>query len=66
MFGLMQDWPLTVDKVLDHAKQNFPRREIVTRSVETGALSRSNYGTVWRRAKQVSNALRERGVRPGD
>jgi fatty-acyl-CoA synthase len=65
MLGLMQDWPLTVDRILDHAKANFPRREIVTRSVE-GPISRTTYGNIWRRAKQVTNALQERGVRPGD
>jgi fatty-acyl-CoA synthase len=66
MLGLMQDWPLTVDRILDHAKVNFPRREIVTRGIETGTLQRTNYGNVWRRAKQVSNALIERGIKPGD
>jgi hypothetical protein len=34
MLGLMQDWPLTVDKILDHAKNWHPHREVVTRSVE--------------------------------
>lgn len=66
MLGLMQDWPLTVDKILDHAKINFPRREVVTRAIENGAISRSNYGNIWRRAKQVTNALQERGIGPGD
>jgi len=62
----MQDWPLTVDRILDHAKTNFSRREVVTRGIESGVISRSNYGTIWRRAKQVTNALRERGVQLGD
>jgi len=61
----MQDWPLTVDRVLDHAKVNFPNREVVTRSVE-GPTTRTNYASIWRRAKQVTSALRERGVQPGD
>lgn len=65
MLGLMQDWPLTVDRVLDHAKANFPRREVVTRSVE-GPISRTTYGNIWRRAKQVTNALQERGIGLGD
>ncbi|GAM98713.1 medium-chain-fatty-acid--CoA ligase [alpha proteobacterium U9-1i] len=65
MLGLMQDWPLTVDRILDHAKTAFPRREIVTRSIE-GPLSRTTYANVWRRAKQVSNALAERGIGKGD
>lgn len=65
MLGLMQDWPLTVDRILDHAKANFPRREVVTRSVE-GPISRTTYANIWRRAKQVTNALQERGVGLGD
>ena len=65
MLGLMQDWPMTLDKVINHAKANFPRREIVTRSIE-GPLVRTTYGEVWDRAKQVTNALRAEGVRPGD
>ena len=26
MLGLMQDWPLTVDKILDHANSWHPNR----------------------------------------
>ncbi len=65
MLGLMQDWPLTVDKILDHANNAFPRREVVTRSLE-GPISRTSYGNIWRRAKQVTNALQDRGVVLGD
>jgi fatty-acyl-CoA synthase len=65
MLGLMQEWPLTVDRILDHAKASFPRREVVTRSIE-GPISRTNYANIWRRAKQVTNALKERGIRLGD
>ncbi len=65
MLGLMQDWPLTVDRILDHAHSWFPKREVVTRSLE-GPISRTNYGNIWRRAKQVTNALRERGIVQGD
>ncbi|QGZ95713.1 long-chain-fatty-acid--CoA ligase [Terricaulis silvestris] len=65
MLGLMQDWPLTVEKVIDHAKANFPRREVVTRSV-AGPITRSDYATVWANAKRVTNTLRARGVKLGD
>lgn len=37
MLGRVQDWRLTVDKILDHAKTWHGAREIVTRSVE-GAI----------------------------
>ncbi len=65
MLGLMQDWPLTVDRILDHAHSWFPKREVVTRSLE-GPISRTTYGNIWRRAKQVTNALHERGIVLGD
>src|SRR5579859_5450715 len=65
MHGLMQDWPLTVDKILDHAKNWHGDREIVSRSVE-GPIVRSTYAEVHRRAKQLSNALKGLGVKPGD
>ena len=54
MLGLMQDWPLTVDKILDHAKNWHGEREVVTRSVE-GPIVRTTYGDIHRRAKRVSN-----------
>ncbi len=65
MLGLMQDWPLTVDKILDHAKNWHPNREVVTRSVE-GPIERTTYGAIHSRAKRVSNALKAWGVQPGD
>ncbi len=65
MFGLMQDWPLTLDKVIDHAKAAHGTTEVVTRSVE-GPIVRTTYAGIHRRAKQVSNALLEMGIGPGD
>ncbi|MDZ4110123.1 MAG: long-chain-fatty-acid--CoA ligase [Brevundimonas sp.] len=65
MLGLMQDWPLTVDKILDHAKNWHPHREVVTRSVE-GPVVRSTYGEIHGRAKRVSNVLKSWDVKVGD
>jgi fatty-acyl-CoA synthase len=65
MLGLMQDWPLTVDRILDHANACFPHREVVTRSLE-GPITRMTYSAIWRRAKRVTNALKARGVGVGD
>ena len=65
MQGLMQDWPLTVDKILDHAKTWHGGREIVSRSVE-GPIVRTTYAEVHERAKKVSNALLGLGIMPGD
>jgi fatty-acyl-CoA synthase len=65
MLGLMQDWPLTLDKVIDHAANWHPNREVVSRSIE-GPIVRTTYAQIQRRAKQVSNALLNAGIRPGD
>jgi len=65
MQGLMQDWPLTVNRTLDHARALSPLREIVSRSVE-GPIVRETYAQLWERAKQLSHALDELDVRLGD
>jgi fatty-acyl-CoA synthase len=65
MQGLMQDWPLTVDRILDHAKAWHGDREIVSRSVE-GPIVRTTYAQAHERAKRVSNMLLGLGIQPGD
>ena len=65
MQGLMQDWPLLVHKILDHAAQNHGDREIVTRSIE-GPIRRTNYRAVHARARRVAKALEKAGVNFGD
>jgi acyl-CoA synthetase (AMP-forming)/AMP-acid ligase II len=65
MNGMMQDWKLTVDKVIEHAHFNHGNREIVTRTVE-GPIVRSTYSDLYWRARQCSNALLADGVQKGD
>jgi len=65
MQGRMQDWPLTVDRILDHANSWHGDREIVTRSVE-GPIVRSTYAKIHARAKRVSSMLMGLGVQRGD
>jgi fatty-acyl-CoA synthase len=65
MLGLMQDWPLTIDKLLDHAARWHGDREVISRDAE-GRVTRSNYLEVHRDAKRVTNALRRMGVGLGD
>ena len=61
MPGLMQDWPLTLDRFLEHAQRWHGAREVVTRSIE-GPIVRSDYATIHRRARQLSQALLEAGI----
>ncbi|MGE0044943.1 MAG: long-chain-fatty-acid--CoA ligase [Hyphomonadaceae bacterium] len=65
MLGSMQDWGLTLDKILDHAKTNYPQERVVSRSVE-GPLVSETYADMWDRAKQVSHALWQSGIAQGD
>ena len=65
MEGLMQDWPLTVDRFLEHAGAWHGHREVVTRSLE-GPIVRTNWGEILDRSKRLSNALLGLGVHPGD
>ena len=65
MLGLMQDWPLTVDRVIDHAAHAHGGREVVSRSVE-GPVARTTYAQVRARAQQGSHGLLEWGIAPGD
>ncbi|MEO1101999.1 MAG: long-chain fatty acid--CoA ligase, partial [Pseudomonadota bacterium] len=58
MQGIMQDWPLTVDKILEHARLQNADREIITRRVE-GNIVRTTYGELYDVSKQVSNALKD-------
>ena len=65
MQGLMQDWPLVVPTIIEHAKQYHGDREIVTRSVE-GAIHRGTYADLYGRSKRCANALERLGLGPGD
>jgi acyl-CoA synthetase (AMP-forming)/AMP-acid ligase II len=65
MLGLMQDWPLTVDKILDHSKNWHGHREVVTRSVE-GPIVRTTYAEIHARAKRVTSVLKDWDIKVGD
>lgn len=65
MEGLMQDWPLLVGKILDHANTEHPEREIVSRLVE-GPIHRYTYADAHLRARKVAQALQALGAQEGD
>ena len=65
MFGTMQDWPLLVWKLIDHAAVNHGGREVISLTCE-GHEHRSNWREVHGRARQVAAALRRMGVGVGD
>ena len=65
MLGQMQDWPLLVHKIIDHAALYHGDREMVTREVE-GPITRTNYRMIASRARQVAKALVKAGIKSGD
>ena len=65
MLGLMQDVPLTVDRIMDHAAKWHGGREVVSRDAD-GIVTRTDYAAVHADAKRVSNALAACGIGLGD
>ena len=65
MFGAMQDVPLWVNRILDHALVNHPEREIVSRLVE-GNIHRETYADAHLRSRKLSQALQALGFGQGD
>ncbi|MGE0217837.1 AMP-binding protein, partial [Mycolicibacterium sp.] len=65
MLGLMQDRPLMISSLIEHAATFHGDTEIVSRLPE-GATRRSTWAQVAEVSKQVANALTELGIQPGD
>ena len=61
MFGQMQDVPLLMNRILDHAMVNHSEREIVSRLVE-GNIHRETYAELHLRARKLSQALKSLGM----
>jgi acyl-CoA synthetase (AMP-forming)/AMP-acid ligase II len=65
MQGLMQNWPLTMHTILDHAMRHHGEREMVSRSVE-GPIHRTNWAQIHSRSRRVAKALERMGIKKGD
>jgi fatty-acyl-CoA synthase len=63
--GEMQDWPLTLDKLLDHAAKWWPDRQVVT-ARDGGRSDSVDYAALRARSRRVSAALARLGVGRGD
>ncbi|GGH12282.1 long-chain-fatty-acid--CoA ligase [Alsobacter metallidurans] len=61
----MQDWPLLISRVIDHAAREHGDREVISRSVE-GPMHRITYREVRARALQCAQRLERDGVKLGD
>ena len=65
MLGLMQDRPLLISSLIEHAARFHGDVEIVSRTCEGGIL-RTTYRDLRDRTARLANALLRLGVQPGD
>jgi len=65
MFGLMQDWPLLIHKIIDSAATQHGAQEVVTRTLE-GPIARVTYRDLRGRALKVAQRLTKDGIKLGD
>lgn len=65
MRGLMQDWPLLIHRIIDHAAIQHGTREVVSRSVE-GPIRRTSYAELRGNALRIAKRLERDGIRLGD
>src|SRR5512143_1353391 len=65
MLGLMQDWPLLLHRIIDHAAIFHGERKVITRSVE-GPIVETNYRQIRARALKVAQRLEKDGIKLGD
>ena len=65
MLGRMQDWPLRITRLLDHAEREHGPREVVSRYA-AGNTVRTNWAGIARDARKLANALERLGIRKGD
>jgi fatty-acyl-CoA synthase len=65
MNGLMMDYPLTLDRIIEHAKRMFPHKHIRTKQPD-GSMREYTYADLYRRSRRLAAALVALGVEPGD
>ena len=63
--GLMMDYPLTIDRVLEHGNRLYPYKQIRTK-LPGGDLHTYTYRDLYGRVKRLCNLLDGLGVAPGD
>lgn len=65
MLGQMQDSPLLVSQLIEHAAQLYPNQRIITKTVE-GHFHEYTYKDAAQRSRQLAQALIALGVQDGD
>lgn len=66
MKGLIMDYPLTTNTILEYGNRVFHHKKIIS-YLPDGTRHEYRYGDLYRRCKQLANALRNKlGINPGD
>ncbi|MCG7580692.1 long-chain-fatty-acid--CoA ligase [Mycolicibacterium sp. OfavD-34-C] len=65
MLGLMQERPLLISSLIEHAAAYHADTEIVSRLPE-GSMRRTTWSQIRDQSKQVANALAQLGIEPAD
>ncbi len=65
MLGLMQNKPLLISSLIEHAQKHHRDSEIVSRTIE-GPIHRYTYSECAKRSKQLAKALEKIGAQKGD
>lgn len=65
LFGLMQDRPLLISSLIEHAARFHPKAEIVSRLPE-GGMHRTDWAGIRSEACKVANALKKLGVQQSE
>ena len=61
MQGLMMDYQLTLDRILEHANRMFPHKHVRTK-LPDGSFHSYTYADLYRRVKRLANVLEGLGV----
>ena len=65
MLGLMQDHPLLISSIFDHAVNGYGNQDIVSNSIE-GGMHKYNYSQWGLRTKKLANAFKSLNLSQGD
>jgi 3-(methylthio)propionyl---CoA ligase len=65
MFGLMQDQPLMISSIIRHAARHHAATPVISKTIE-GAIHRTDYAGIERRARRMVRALQRLGVGEAD
>jgi len=65
LHGLMMDYPLTLDHIIEHANRMSPNKKIKTK-LPDGSMHEYTYADFYKRVKKLGNVLESLGVEIGD